>query len=207
VKLAAYARHPDEVLRQPERNHVDYLRYHMLGIDAVLKQVMPHHDKARLDLALYAKEAAQIRRTVRARGESKRGTLFAFVASKADTTTEAAAGDTDAASTTLEKELDARLRPLSFCKPACVDGASSTIAKQSSLTRFIAGCSSGDASSSAAAVTKAPPSALNVKPARLTARERREAQKAKRGGAVHGAASSASASSSASLLKYFGAQT
>lgn len=55
ANLAVHARHTDEVVADPDNNHLDVVYYVEKGICSVLKQLMPHEVKAQEELVNYAK--------------------------------------------------------------------------------------------------------------------------------------------------------
>jgi DNA polymerase elongation subunit (family B) len=187
VKLAAFARHPKEVEAHPEHNHVDYLRYHMLGIDAVLKQIMPQHVEERKRLAQYAEAAAQIRRTMRARAAPRSG-LLALMGTAGGAADAAAPLDAVAASAALEDALARRLPKLTHRTPVIKRVQQPTLLKfvtvettPAGAAVFAAAMTGSAAAPAAAAVSLLPP------PRKLTAAQQRVA-KAKTKKAVSAAA-------------------
>jgi hypothetical protein len=159
----------------------------MLGIDAVLKQIMPQHVEERKRLAQYAEAAAQIRRTMRARAAPRSG-LLALMGTAGGAADAAAPLDAVAASAALEDALARRLPKLTHRTPVIKRVQQPTLLKfvtvettPAGAAVFAAAMTGSAAAPAAAAVSLLPP------PRKLTAAQQRVA-KAKTKKAVSAAA-------------------
>jgi hypothetical protein len=79
-KKAKHARHPDEVLADPEHNHLD-IEHYMDCLCAVLEQLMPKAKKAREELLLFGSAYKHFNRRVRQFGQSGGMGVFSVDAS------------------------------------------------------------------------------------------------------------------------------
>jgi hypothetical protein len=61
-KKAKHARHPSEIVSDPDVNHLDVVHY-IDALNTVLRQLMPDDEPARQELAAYAREAREYNRS------------------------------------------------------------------------------------------------------------------------------------------------
>ena len=143
-KRAMYARHIDEIRKNPEENQIDIEYYVEGGIVSVLKQLVPDEVAAHKEVLAYAARAKQYYRGLQAK---KTCALKSFKVASEEAADEAADGAGEIVTTALaslrKTEALANLVPLSHARP-----------KKTNVATFYSLCDTGSATCTAPSAKK-----------------------------------------------------